>query len=57
MPTEHVCESYARTAQELAALTPDRRLRDLLLDLAREWMAEAMGEQPRLTADKGNSQL
>ena len=46
MPTDTECERYARDCARLAGLTHDQYIRDKLLDMAHEWMAEAMKERP-----------
>ena len=44
METESECIEYARECVRLAGLTDDPDIRDRLLEIAREWMAAAMGE-------------
>jgi hypothetical protein len=44
MPTDTECVDYARECVRLAGLTKDPQLREQLLNLAREWMADAMQE-------------
>jgi hypothetical protein len=39
------CIGYARECVRLAGLTKDQVLREQLLDMARNWMAEAMHEK------------
>jgi hypothetical protein len=44
MATESECIEYARECVRLAGLTDDPDIRDRLLEIARDWMAAAMGE-------------
>jgi hypothetical protein len=44
MTIDNVYEGYARECVRLAGLANDQKLRDQLLDMAREWMAVAMHE-------------
>ena len=44
MATESECIEYARECVRLAGLTDDPDIRDRLLEIARDWMATAMGE-------------
>jgi hypothetical protein len=53
MAIDHVCEGYARECVRLAGLAKDQQLRDQLLDMAREWMAAAMWEQPEPSEQDG----
>jgi hypothetical protein len=50
------CISYARECVRLAGLTQDGELREQLLDMARQWMAQAMHEsrmpEPKALAAK-----
>jgi hypothetical protein len=39
MTTDHECEGYARECVRLANLTSNPRIRDRLMQMAREWMA------------------
>jgi hypothetical protein len=43
--TDKESEKYARECVRLARLADDPELRDQLLQLARDWMAEAMREE------------
>ena len=54
MPTDNECVDYARDCVRLAGLTQDQQIRDRLLAMANEWMAEAIDEQakPREQAAK-----
>jgi hypothetical protein len=45
MATDEECVEYARECVRLAALATDQELRDQLLQMARNWMAEAMHER------------
>ena len=44
MPTDREYVGYARDCVRLAGLVQDQRIRDKLLNMAREWMAVAMHE-------------
>ena len=45
MPTtDDECVSYARDCVRLSELTKDEYIREQLLNMAREWMAQAMHE-------------
>ena len=50
MATESECIEYARECVRLAGLTDDPDIRDRLLEIAREWMAAAMGEDASMEA-------
>jgi hypothetical protein len=50
MATESECIEYARECVRLAGLTDDPDIRDRLLEIAREWMAAAMGEDVSMEA-------
>ena len=50
MATESECIQYARECVRLAGLTDDPDIRDRLLEIAREWMAAAMGEDVSMEA-------
>jgi hypothetical protein len=45
MATDEECVEYARECVRLAGLATDQELRDQLLQMARNWMAEAMHER------------
>jgi hypothetical protein len=45
MATEEECVEYARECVRLAGLTTDYELQEQLLQMARNWMAEAMHER------------
>jgi NADH:ubiquinone oxidoreductase subunit D len=45
MATDKECVGYARECVRLARLTQDQRIREQLLNMAREWMAVAMHEE------------
>ena len=46
MPTnDDDCVGYARECVRLAEMTTDPKLREQLLNMAREWMATAMHEK------------
>jgi hypothetical protein len=45
MAAEEECVEYARECVRLARLTTDHELREQLLQMARNWMAEAMHER------------
>jgi hypothetical protein len=47
MAIDNECEGYARECVRLAGLAKDQQLRDQLLNMAREWMAAAMRQQPK----------
>jgi hypothetical protein len=47
MAIDNECEGYARECVRLAGLAKDQHLRDQFLDMAREWMSEAMHERPK----------
>jgi len=52
MPTtDDECVSYARDCVRLAELTKDEHIREQLLNMAREWMAQAMHE-PKMPEPK-----
>jgi hypothetical protein len=42
---QNECIGYARECVRLAELTFEQQIRDILLDMAHEWMAVAMDEQ------------
>ena len=44
MATDEECVGYARECVRLAGLATDQELREQLLQMARNWMAEAMHE-------------
>jgi hypothetical protein len=48
MTIDHECEGYARECVRLANLTSDPRIRDQLMQIAREWMAAVMHEEKTL---------
>jgi hypothetical protein len=50
MATESECIEYARECVRLAGLTDDPDIRDRLLEIARDWMAAAMGEDASMEA-------
>ena len=45
MATDEECVDYARECVRLAGLATDQELREQLLQMARNWMAEAMHER------------
>jgi hypothetical protein len=45
MATDEECVGYARECVRLAGLCTDQEVRDQLLEMARNWMAEAMHER------------
>jgi hypothetical protein len=45
MAADEECVEYARECVPLARLTTDHELREQLLQMARNWMAEAMHER------------
>jgi hypothetical protein len=45
MATDEACVGYARECVRLAGLAADQELREQLLQMARNWMAEAMHER------------
>jgi hypothetical protein len=45
MATDEECVGYARECVRLAGLATDQDLREHLLQMARNWMAEAMHER------------
>jgi hypothetical protein len=45
MATDEECVGYARECVRLAGLCTDQEVRDQLLQMARNWMAEAMHER------------
>jgi hypothetical protein len=45
MATDEECVDYARECVRLAGLANDQELREQLLQMARNWMAEAMHER------------
>jgi hypothetical protein len=45
MATGNDCVDYARECVRFAVLTKDPRLRDQLLNMAREWMGAAMDDE------------
>ena len=45
MATDEECVGYARECVRLAGLATDQELREQLLQMARNWMAEAMHER------------
>ena len=45
MATDEECVGYARECVRLAGLATDQELREQLLQMARNWMAEAMQER------------
>ena len=45
MATDEQCVGYARECVRLAGLATDQELREQLLQMARNWMAEAMHER------------
>ena len=45
MATDEGCVEYARECVRLAGLATDQELREQLLQMARNWMAEAMHER------------
>jgi len=52
MPTTNdECVSYARDCVRLAEFTKDEYIREQLLNMAREWMAQAMRE-PKMPEPK-----
>ena len=52
MPTtDDECVSYARDCVRLSELTKDEYIREQLLNMAREWMAQAMHE-PKMPKPK-----
>jgi len=53
MAFDKECEAYARECVRLANLCTDPRLRESLMQMAREWMAMAMGERPTAAARPG----
>jgi hypothetical protein len=56
MATESECIEYARECVRLAGLTDDPDIRDRLLEIARDWMAAAMGEAaPSISASENLS--
>ena len=62
MPTtDDECVSYARDCLRLAELTKDEHIREQLLNMAREWMAQAMHEpkmpEPNPCGPKGPIRL
>jgi hypothetical protein len=44
-PTDEECVGYARECVRLAGLATDYELQEQLLQMARNWMAEAMHER------------
>jgi hypothetical protein len=47
MNTDKKCVDYARDCVRLAQLTEDQLIREELMKMAREWMAEAIHEDER----------
>jgi hypothetical protein len=45
MTTGKEMEGYARECVRLARLTDDPEIRDQLMQMARDWMADAMGQE------------
>jgi hypothetical protein len=45
MATDKEMEGYARECVRLAGLTDDSEIRDQLMQMARDWMADAMGQE------------
>jgi hypothetical protein len=47
MNTDRKCVDYARDCVRLAQLTEDQQIRDELMNMARDWMAQAIDEDKR----------